>query len=141
MITSPHSKHAACRYLVQWKRCTLPTSGSLRTQQNLSASLRCAADGLYFADQRVFENPSEFLTTIRYLKSRQELLNDAYAVQTTAYALLSYIRQEKQDSNTTSMMEWLNTMRNTDGGFASTQVGSIRLAALPLWWEGVVVEG
>ena len=52
-------------------------------------------------------------------------MNDAYAVQSTAYALLSYIRQEKQDSNTTSLMEWLNTMRNTDGGFASTQVSKL----------------
>lgn len=59
---------------------------------------------------------------MRYLKPRQELLNDAYAVQTTAYALLSYIKQNEPDIRTNSLMRWLNTMRNTIGGFASTQV-------------------
>jgi hypothetical protein len=78
---------------------------------------------VYFADQQVYENPSTFLQNIRYLQPRQELMNDAYAVHTTAYAMLSYIRQHEQNVNTTSMMQWLNTMRNTIGGFASTQVG------------------
>ncbi|KAL8613871.1 hypothetical protein ACOMHN_032861 [Nucella lapillus] len=95
--------------------------GRVRSFNRLFSTMRNDSDGLYFADQRVYENPSEFLTNIRYLKPRQELLNDAYAVQSTAYALLAYIKQRNQDTNTTSMMEWLNTMRNTIGGFASTQ--------------------
>ncbi|XP_076470049.1 CD109 antigen-like [Babylonia areolata] len=95
--------------------------GRVKSFNRLFSNMRNDSDALYFADQKVYENPSEFQTNIRYLKPRQELLNDAYAVQSTAYALLSYVKQKVQDSNTTSLMRWLNTMRNTIGGFASTQ--------------------
>ena len=50
------------------------------------------ADFVYFADDIVYENPSEFLNNVRYLIPRQELMNEAYAVQSTAYALMAHIR-------------------------------------------------
>lgn len=54
---------------------------------------------------------------------RQELMNDAYAVQTTAYALMSHINANRLLKVERDMtMSWLNTMRNSFGGFASTQV-------------------
>lgn len=45
---------------------------------------------------------------------------DAVAVEATAYALLVYVRYNGilQDR----IVRWLNTMRNTDHGFISSQV-------------------
>lgn len=64
---------------------------------------------------------------------RLPLVNDGYAVQSTAYALLAHINHfgatTSSDSTSglvkeqrDSMMKWLQTMRNTFGAFASTQV-------------------
>lgn len=103
---------------------------SVPSFNKLFAHTRNDTGDLYFSDHKIYENPSDFLQTIRYLKPRQELMNDAYAVQTTAYALLTYIRLFEQDTNTTSMMQWLNTMRNTIGGFVSTQDTIVAMEAL-----------
>ena len=86
------------------------------------------SDFVYFADQTVYENPSDFLNNVRYLKPRQELMNDAYAVQSTAYALMAHIStNQPQKFEREMMMSWLNTMRNTIGGFTSTQVSHIEV--------------
>lgn len=78
---------------------------------------------MYFADKMVYENPFDFLNNVRYIKARQELMNDGYAVQTTAYALMAHINNARAlKYEREMMMSWLNTMRNTIGGFASTQV-------------------
>ena len=82
-----------------------------------------SAEGLYFADQRVPENPSEILNNVRFLHPRTELMNDGYAVQSTAYALLALINNSGPKLHRDHLMMWLSTMRNTVGGFASTQVG------------------
>ena len=74
------------------------------------------------------ENPSDFVNTVRYLLPRMELKNDAYAVQSTAYALMAHIKHNGMGIETEtkiqrdSMMKWLNSERNFIGGFASTQV-------------------
>lgn len=74
------------------------------------------------------ENPSDFINTVRYLLPRTELMNDGYAVQSTAYALMAHIQHNGMGLDTEtkiqrdSMMRWLNYMRNFIGGFASTQV-------------------
>lgn len=74
------------------------------------------------------ENPSDFINTVRYLLPRTELMNDGYAVQSTAYALMAHIQHNGMGIDTDtkiqrdSMMRWLNYMRNFIGGFASTQV-------------------
>lgn len=60
---------------------------------------------------------------MRFLHPRQELMNDGYAVQATAYALMALINNNGPKQNRDALMRWLNTMRNTIGGFASTQVG------------------
>ncbi|RUS75425.1 hypothetical protein EGW08_016804 [Elysia chlorotica] len=83
---------------------------------------RNESDGIYFADKRVYSNPSDFLNTVRYLKPRQELMNDAYSVQATAYALMAHIQSNQGlKYQREMMMAWLNEMRNSIGGFASTQ--------------------
>ena len=82
-----------------------------------------SAEGLYFADQKVPENPSEILNNVRFLHPRTELMNDGYAVQSTAYALMALINNNGPKLHRDHLMMWLSTMRNTIGGFASTQVG------------------
>lgn len=86
---------------------------------------------IYFSDSDIPDNPSEFISGLRYLGPRVEQANDGYAVQTTAYALLTHIKHNGMgaDSQTKierdSMMRWLNFMRNFIGGMASTQVSNI----------------
>ena len=87
----------------------------------------------YFSDTEIRENPSEYVNTVLYMLPRLPLVNDGYAVQSTAYALLAHINHfgatTSSDSTSglvkeqrDSMMKWLQTMRNTFGAFASTQV-------------------
>ncbi|XP_076469788.1 CD109 antigen-like [Babylonia areolata] len=92
--------------------------------------VRNDSEGLYFADQKVPENPSETLTNERFLYPRQELMNDGYAVQSTAYALLALIKNNGNKVHRDSLMRWLNTMRNSIGGFASTQDTLVAMDAL-----------
>ena len=53
---------------------------------------------------------------------RTELRNDAYAVESTAYAMLAHLQLKGLRTEADSMMDWLNYMRNFIGGFSSTQV-------------------
>lgn len=87
----------------------------------------------YFSDDEIRENPSEYVNTVLYMLPRLPLINDGYAVQSTSYALLAHINHfgatTSSDSTSglikeqrDSMMKWLQTMRNTFGAFASTQV-------------------
>ncbi|GFS03933.1 macroglobulin complement-related 2 [Elysia marginata] len=92
------------------------------------------SDYLYFADQRVYGNPSKILNTESYFDARQELMNDAYAVQTTAYALMTHIRSNQPSKTERDMtMSWMNTMRNSFAGFSSTQDTIVALEALSLY--------
>ncbi|XP_005101039.1 alpha-1-inhibitor 3 isoform X2 [Aplysia californica] len=89
------------------------------------------SDFVYFADHTVYENPSDFLNNVRYLLPRQELMNDAYAVQSTAYALMAHISTNQPEKyEREMMMSWLNTMRNSIGGFTSTQDTILAMEAL-----------
>ena len=87
-----------------------------------------SANEIYFSDTGMPENPSDFVNTVRYLLPRTELRNDAYAVQSTAYAMMAHMKHNGTGVETAtkiqrdSMMKWLNSMRNFIGGFAATQV-------------------
>ncbi|KAL3859107.1 hypothetical protein ACJMK2_009340 [Sinanodonta woodiana] len=97
---------------------------------------RTGSEFTYFADSNIPDNPSAFVNTVRYLKARLEQPNEAYAVQSTAYALMAHIIHNGMGVDTEtkfqrdSMMKWLNTMRNYVGGFASTQDTLIAMEAL-----------
>ena len=86
------------------------------------------ANEIYFSDSGMPENPSDFVNTVRYLLPRTELKNDAYAIQSTAYAMMAHMKHNGMGVETEtkiqrdSMMKWLNSMRNFIGGFSSTQV-------------------
>ncbi|GAB1599163.1 C3 and PZP-like alpha-2-macroglobulin domain-containing protein 8 [Argonauta hians] len=77
----------------------------------------------FFAEAKypIPANPSTLTDNIRYLQPRVEQINDAFSVQTTAYALLANIKLVKSKDNRDSVMKWLNSMRNTVGGMSSTQ--------------------
>ncbi|KAL4235441.1 endopeptidase inhibitor [Mactra antiquata] len=106
-------------------------------------SLRNQSNEIYFSDSAMPENPSDFINTVRYLLPRVELMNDGYAVQSTAYALMAHIKHNGRgiESDTKiqrdSMMRWLNYMRNFIGGFASTQD---TLAAMEALFEFTLVD-
>ncbi|KAK3086321.1 hypothetical protein FSP39_016806 [Pinctada imbricata] len=72
----------------------------------------------YFADTAIRENPSDFESSVRYLLPRLPLVNDAYGVQSTAYALLAHINHHGSQMGARklerdSMMRWLQSMRIT----------------------------
>eukprot|EP00106_Octopus_bimaculoides_P012375 XP_014779817.1 PREDICTED: CD109 antigen-like [Octopus bimaculoides] len=86
----------------------------------------------YFSepDRPIPANPSKTIDSIRYLEPRVEQINDAFSVQTTAYALLAHIKLNRNKENRDSLMKWLNSMRNTVGGMSSTQDTITALEAL-----------
>ncbi|GFO11264.1 Cd109 antigen-like isoform x3, partial [Plakobranchus ocellatus] len=87
------------------------------------------SDYVYFADQRVYSNPTKMINTEFYRDPRQELLNDAYAVQTTAYALMAHIQSNRFGKTERDLtMTWMNSMRNSFAGFSSTQIETNRYA-------------
>lgn len=96
---------------------------------------KCVISGTetYFSDTPIPDNPSEFINGLRYLNPRMEQSNDAYAVQSTAYALMTHIKHNGMGTSSQtkierdSMMRWLNLMRNFIGGMASTQVKTVLL--------------
>ncbi|XP_059162065.1 LOW QUALITY PROTEIN: C3 and PZP-like alpha-2-macroglobulin domain-containing protein 8 [Physella acuta] len=86
---------------------------------------------MYFSEDIVYPNPFDFLNNVRYIKPRQELMNDAYSVQSTAYALMAHINYNSGlKVHREMMMSWLCTMRNSIGGFASTQDTILAMEAL-----------
>ena len=92
------------------------------TQKMLIHSLFSADDGIYFSDTDIPVTMRHTINNIEYLFPRDELKNEAYAVQSTAYALLAHLYLNGGKTEADSMMNWLNSMRNHIGGFASTQV-------------------
>ncbi|KAK6185943.1 hypothetical protein SNE40_008070 [Patella caerulea] len=101
-----------------------------KTAFNRLMSNKRKSEEIYFADQEVPVNPSQIINTVRFLLNRQELMNDGYAVQSTAYALMAHIDNNENKLDRDSMMRWLQTMRNSIGGFASTQDTLVAMEAL-----------
>ncbi len=56
--------------------------------------------------------------------AREIYPNEAQAVEATSYALMIYLRKNRFKESLT-IMRWLQTMRNTIGGFGSTHVSAI----------------
>ncbi|GFO11263.1 Cd109 antigen-like isoform x3 [Plakobranchus ocellatus] len=109
----------------------LSLSGKPAPWDKLWEMRRNDSDFVYFADKKVYQNPSDFLNTVRYIKPRQELMNDAYAVQTTAYAMMAHIETNQGFKyEREMMMSWINEMRNSIGGFASTQDTILAMEAM-----------
>ena len=80
-----------------------------------------AGDFVYWSPSPISEIRRETFNNVPFLHPRQDQTNDSVAVQATAYALLAYLRNNWYH-DAIPIMKWLQTMRNTDGGFSSTQV-------------------
>ena len=76
---------------------------------------------IYGADKEIPANDIRVVDTIPYYQPRRWYDNEAYGVEATAYAMLTYLRRN-MISDTIPIMKWLQTMRNTYAGQASTQV-------------------
>ena len=74
----------------------------------------------YWARKIIPPNPSTVINTIPYMLPRKVYDNEAHAVEATSYALMTYILHKRTD--TLTIVKWLQTMRNSIGGFGSTMV-------------------
>ena len=74
-------------------------------------------------------NPSRIVNTVPFNQPRLIYAQEAYAVEATSYALLVYLRMNRLN-DAEPIMGWLQTMRNSIGGFGSTRDSAIALHAL-----------
>lgn len=77
---------------------------------------------MYWAKEPVKGPTTKIENTRPYLISRLPDKYDASNIETTAYGLLVHI--ERNAVIQREIVEWLNTQRLMDGGWASTQVYS-----------------
>ena len=66
-------------------------------------------------------NPTFIVNTVHFQKPRIIYPHEAAAVEATGYALMVYLANNRIKEST-NIMKWLQTMRNTIGGFGSTKV-------------------
>lgn len=76
---------------------------------------------VYWANKPIPDNEVKMIDTIPYYQPRRWYDNEAYAVEATSYALLTYLRKLYW-KECSPIMKWLQTMRNSYYGQASTQV-------------------
>ncbi len=84
---------------------------------------------MYWANKAVPANEIIFTDTQPYHQPRRIYDNEAYAVEATAYAMMTYLRRNVTQA--TPIMQWLQTMRNTYAGQSSTQVRPAPHKCLP----------
>ncbi|ELT94901.1 hypothetical protein CAPTEDRAFT_205407 [Capitella teleta] len=90
---------------------------------------RIESDYVYWANKVIPPNDIKTVDTIPYYQPRRWYDNEAYGVEATAYAMLTYLRKN-MISDTQPIMKWLQTMRNTYAAQASTQDSIMALIAL-----------
>ncbi|CAH1779511.1 unnamed protein product [Owenia fusiformis] len=88
----------------------------------------------YWASVEIPMNPTKIINTVPFHLPRKEYANEAHAVAATSYALLVYMRNNRM-REATPIVKWLQTMRNSIGGFAATQDSIIALEALTKYGE------
>ncbi|XP_049816717.1 CD109 antigen isoform X1 [Schistocerca nitens] len=82
----------------------------------------------YWGKIRVPQPPYKLENQKPFFLPRLPYIYDSTNVETTAYALLTYVA--RQEVNLDYIVKWLNSQRLTDGGWASTQDTVIALKAL-----------
>ena len=98
------------------------------TPQHLCSSedLSLPGEFIYWSLQEIPKNPIEIVNTIMYQMPRQDQPHESAAVHGTAYGLMVYLLNNRYEESI-PIMKWLQTQRNTDGGFAGPQVGDMHL--------------
>ena len=80
-----------------------------------------ARGGTYWSKYEIPRNPQRIVQTVPYMDPRQIYSHEGSAVQATAYALMCYTNRNYV-ADSVPIVDWLQSMRNTIGGFAGTRV-------------------
>lgn len=109
----------------------LHLAGSSETSQifNKLDKLKITGNYVYWANKPIPDNEVKMIDTIPYYQPRRWYDNEAYAVEATSYALLTYLRRTNW-KECSPIMKWLQTMRNSYYAQASTQDSITALVAL-----------
>ena len=78
----------------------------------------------YWSRAVIPPNPTFIVNTVPFQEPRLIYPLEGSAVSATSYALLVYLANNRIEE-ATSIMKWLQTMRNSIGGWGSTQVLSL----------------
>ncbi|ELT87097.1 hypothetical protein CAPTEDRAFT_227765 [Capitella teleta] len=96
--------------------------------QRLEAMKR-SGFAVYWSNVAIPENPVRVVDTRPYLMPRELYEHEAGAVEATSYALMVYLHMNRV-SEALPIMKWLQTMRNSVGGFGSTRDSITAIQAL-----------
>ena len=79
---------------------------------------------MYFSKVRIPDNPTDMLDNRPYMYPRLIHGLESQAVEASSYALMVLLSQgtNMELKNATSVMLWLQSMRNSIGGFSGTRV-------------------
>ncbi len=80
-----------------------------------------AGEYTYWSRQVIPPNPTWVKDTIHYQQPRIIYAQEGSAVSASGYALLVYLANNRME-DATSIMKWLQSVRNSIGGWGSTQV-------------------
>ncbi|XP_067001675.2 CD109 antigen [Anabrus simplex] len=94
----------------------------------LADRARLSGGLMYWGKEKVPEPPTKMENQKPFLLPRLPNKYDASNIETTAYALLTYVA--RQEILVEPIVLWLNSQRLTDGGWASTQDTAVAMKAL-----------
>jgi len=85
---------------------------------------------IYWAQKDIPPNEIRYEDTFTFYQPRKWFDNEGYAVEATSYALMTYLLNQPNTTEIRPIMEWLQAMRNSFAGQASTQDTITALIAL-----------
>ncbi|XP_035917578.1 CD109 antigen [Anopheles stephensi] len=94
----------------------------------LSAKMRSIGEFNYWGNEEVPLPPTKLENQRYFSLPRLPYKYDSLNIQTTAYALLTYV--SRQEIHVDPIVAWLNAQRLTDGGWASSQDTGLAMKAL-----------
>ncbi|GLH02408.1 CD109 antigen [Gryllus bimaculatus] len=94
----------------------------------LAKHARSEGGYMYWGKEKVPDPPYKMENQKPFLLPRLPYRYDASNIETTAYALLTYVA--RQELFIDPIVKWLNAQRLTDGGWASTQDTAVAMKAL-----------
>ena len=106
--------------------CKSPIAGHVVTI--LQRHARIDGEYMYWGTKEIPNGPSKLENQKYFSLPRLPYEYDALNIETTAYALLVYV--SRREYFVDPIVNWLNSQRLTDGGWASTQDTSVALKAL-----------
>jgi hypothetical protein len=99
------------------------TRGTYNAQPSITHAtfLFQTGTGVYWSERPIPPNPIRIIDTVPYNLPRALYPQEAKAVEATSYALMVYLHLNRV-SESLPIMKWLQTMRNSVGGFSGTRV-------------------